>query len=356
LYRVSPHHLVFIVPGPLETRTGGYEYDRRIISGLRSRGWSVDVRELHGSFPYPTSEALDDAARTLAAIPQRTTVLIDGLALGAMPVQVVGEASRLRIVALIHLPLASEIGITSDVAAQHEVSERRAISGASLVVVTGKQTAVTLEGYGIAPNQVTVVEPGTDRAPLARGSLDGRLRLLCVGTLNPGKGHELLIGALAATPHRNWHLICAGSLERHVPTVPQLRKTLRALGLENRVSLVGDLDSASLAECYDRADLYVSATLHETYGMAIAEALARGLPVVSTTTGAIPELVGDHAGLLVPPGDQKALSRALSKVLGDPQLRRRLANGARCVRERLPTWQDAVSKMAAALERVAIYG
>src|SRR5262249_19079156 len=159
--------------------------------------------------------------------------------------QVEREASRLCIVALIHLPLAAEIGITRDVAAQLESSERRAIAGASLIVVTGKQTAVVMEGYGTAPDQITVVEPGTDPAPLARGSQGGLLRLLCVGTLNPGKGHELLIGALAATPHRNWHLICAGSLERHVPTVQQLRTTLRALGLERRVSLLGELDSAS---------------------------------------------------------------------------------------------------------------
>src|SRR4030095_1387879 len=104
--------------------------------------WSVEVRELHASFPYPTSEALEDAGRALAAIPARTTVLIDGLALGAMPFQVEREASRLRIVALIHLPLAAEIGITSDMAARLESSERRAISRASLVVVTGKRTTV----------------------------------------------------------------------------------------------------------------------------------------------------------------------------------------------------------------------
>jgi glycosyltransferase involved in cell wall biosynthesis len=353
---VSPHHLVFIVPGRLETRTGGYEYDRRMVAGLPTRGWSVEVRELHASFPYPTSEALEDAGRALAAIPARTTVLIDGLALGAMPFQVEREASRLRIVALIHLPLAAEIGITSDMAARLESSERRAISRASLVVVTGKRTTVTLENYGIPPDLIAVVEPGTDRAPLARGSQDGLLRLLCVATLNPGKGHELLIGALAATPHRNWHLVCAGSLDRHVPTVQRLRANLRTHGLESRVSLVGDLDSARLAACYDSADLYVSATLHETYGMAVAEALARGLPVVSTKTGAIPDLVGDRAGVLVPPGDRDALTGALDRVLGDPHLRVRLADGARCVRDRLPTWEDAVSRMADALEQVVIGG
>ena len=245
-------------------------------------------------------------------------MLIDGLALGAMPAEVERETSRLRIAGLIHLPLAAEIGIGQDMAARLEASERRAIAAASLVIVTGKVTAVALAGYDVASHLITVVEPGTDRAPVARGSPAGPLQLLCVATVNPGKGHDILLRALAAAaPHGNWRLTCAGSLDRHPLTVQRVRARLRTEGLEARVSLVGDLDAARLAACYDEADLFVLATLHETYGMAVAEALARGLPVVSSTTGAIPDLVSDDAGLLVPPGDTGALTIALSQVLGD---------------------------------------
>ena len=116
-------------------------------------------------------------------------------------------------------------------------------------------------------------------------------------------------------------MTCAGSLERHPRTVARLRALLREQGLADRVSLVGELDAAALAACYDRADLFVLATLYETYGMAVAEALARGLPIVSTTTGAIPDIVGleeeEAAGLLVAPGDARAFGAALSRVLGD---------------------------------------
>jgi glycosyltransferase involved in cell wall biosynthesis len=345
--------LVFIIPGRLETRTGGYEYDRRMVAGLRARGWPVEVRELDGDFPHPTRAALDEAARVLAALADRRTVLIDGLALGAMPAQVEREASRLRIVALIHQPLAAEIGIGRATAAELEASERRAIAAASLVIVTGKATSGAVASYGVASPLIAVVEPGTDRAPLARGSHDGApLHLLCVATLTPGKGHDILLRALAAVPHGNWRLTCAGSLDRHPPTAARLRARLRADGLEARVSLVGDLDAVTLAACYDAADLFVLATLYETYGMAVAEALARGLPVVSTASGAICELVGDDAGLVVPAGDAGAFASALSRVLADAPLRARLAEGARRVRDRLPTWDDAVARMAAALDRV----
>ena len=147
-----------------------------------------------------------------------------------------------------------------------------------------------------------------------------------MATLTPRKGYELLMSALAAIPQRNWRLTCAGSLDRDPPTVARVRAQLRDNGLEDRVSLVGDLDAAALAAQYDRADLFVLPTLYEGYGMAVAEALARGLPVVSTATGAIAvDLVGSDAGIVVPPGDLPAFTDALSRVIGDPGLRARLA-------------------------------
>jgi len=344
-----------IVPGSLETRTGGYEYDRRIVAGLRARGWRVDVQELDASFPRPTVTALAHAARVLAAIPDRTIVLIDGLALGAMPAEVEREATRLMLVALVHLPLAAEIGLDPATAAALEASERRALAAAAQIVVSGHPTLETLAAYGIERDRLAIVEPGTDRAPLALGSRGGPLELLCVATLNAGKGHEILIRALAQMTNRNWHLTCAGSLTRDPSAVERVRATVRCAGLDDHVTLADELAADALAACYHRADVFVLATLHESYGMAVAEALAHGLPVVSTMTGAIPKLVTDGAGvagIIVPPRDQLALVDALTQVVGDERLRKTLADGARKVRDRLPSWEDAAAKMAAVLGRL----
>ena len=259
------------------------------------------------------------------------------------------EASRLAVVALVHLPLAAAIGLDQEEAARFEDGERRALAAAALVVVTGRAALPLIARYAVAPNRIVVVEPGTDRAPLAHGSRTGPLELLTVATLNPGKGHEMLLDALSAVSDSAWRLTCAGSLTRDPATATRVRTTASRLRLENRVSFVGDLDGRALSECYDRADVAVLATQQETYGMAVAEALAHGLPVVSTMTGAIPDLVGDDAGLLVPVGDTTALTAALARILGDSDLRARLAEGARRRRDRLPTWDDAARLMSTAL-------
>ena len=344
----------FVVPGSIDARTGGSIYDRRMVDGLRRRGWAIEVRELDASFPFPTPSAIEGAGDALAALGAGTVVVVDGLALSAMPDLIERESPRLRIAALVHLPTAADVGLARDTAERLEAAERRALNAAALVIVTGTATLGLLERYGLADGAV-VVTPGTDRAPLARGSGGSPVRLLSVATLNPGKGHDALLLALAAIPQRDWHLTCAGSLTRHPATVNRVRALASRLDLEDRVSLAGELDTASLAACYDAADVFVLATLQETYGMAVAEALAHGLPVVSTTTGAIPDLVGDDAGVLVPPGDPGALAAALARVIGDAGLRAQLAAGARQVRDRLPEWDNAAARMAHVLQRLALH-
>ena len=344
--------LVIVVPGRLETPTGGYVYDRQIAEGLARRGWPVEVRELDDSFPQPTRAALAHAARVFGALPDGAAVLVDGLALGAMPDVIAAAAARVRIVALVHLPLGADISLDRDTAARLVASERRALAAAALIVVTGRSTRAMLEPQGIGNDRIVVVEPGTARAPVARGSHDGPLQLLSVATLNPIKGHEILMAALADVADRDWHLTCVGSLTRHADTAARVGAAIRRLQLDDRVTLVGELEARALDTHYDRADVFVLATWQETYGMAVAEALARGLPVVSTTTGAIPDLVGADAGLLVPPGDTAAFARALARIIDDDQLRTRLSAGARVVRDRLPNWDQACDRMAAALERL----
>lgn len=348
--------LTLMVPGRLETLTGGYEYDRRIVAGLRALGHAVTVRELDDSFPRPTDAARADATAALAQIPDRSLVLIDGLAFGAMPAEAEREARRLRLVAIVHHPLADETGLEAGTAVQLAESERRALAFVRTVIVTSDPTALNLRKYGVERDRIVVVEPGTDRAPLAKGSQGRFVQLLSVATLVPRKGHETLLGALARITSREWRLICVGSLTRDTRTVDRVRTLVRSRGIEDRVRLVGEVEGAPLAAYYDSADVFVLPTFHEGYGMAVANALARGLPIVSTNTGAIPALVDAQstmpAGLLLPPGDEPAWAAALKRIVEEPAVREQYAEGARRVREKLATWEDAAARMSAALESI----
>jgi len=344
--------IAFVAPGPLTQLTGGFIYDKQIVDGFRRLGHRVIVKGVSTGFPNPTSRDLRDAARALASIPDESVTIVDGLAGGAMPLQIEREARRLRFVALVHHPLAHETGVPKRDVIRLWAHETFTLQHARHVVVTSPRTALLLmREYGVKKPRITCIEPGTDRRPVSRGTAGNSL--LCVATLTPRKGHVTMIRALARVAHLDWHLTCLGSLDRDPATVRTVRDEVRKAGLTERVTLAGETASrARLSRYYDEADAFVLPTEYEGYGMAVAEAVASGLPVISTPTGAIPQLVGRDSGILVPSADVNALANALKRVIADGNLRAKLRAGARRRRSALRTWPLAVREFMAVVRKV----
>lgn len=343
--------LYVIVPGDIETRTGGYGYDRAVIAGLRARGWQVTVVGIAGGYPWPTDSEREAAARALSELPDAARVMVDGLAFGALPTEAAHECHRLRLVALVHHPLGLETGISPDESRRLLASESTALSSARGVVVTSPRTVSAVRALGVPHDLIAVVEPGTHRAAAAPGSGSQTLQLLCVASITPRKGFDTLVTALTRLVHQAWHLTCVGSLERDAAYAQSVVALCSAPELRGRVTFAGELAGHSLEAAYQAADVFVLPTHYEGYGMVIAEALARGIPVVSTPTGAIVELVGDSAGVLVPPGEPGLLADALDTLMTDPTRLASLRRGAVERRATIPTWEAAADAMERALLR-----
>jgi glycosyltransferase involved in cell wall biosynthesis len=261
-------------------------------------------------------------------IPDGAVVLLDGLIASAAPEALVPHARRVRQVVLVHMPLGDR-------------PERDVLAAATAVVVTSPWTRRRLsELHGLPGDRVHVAEPGVDAAALAPGSAAGHA-LLCVAAVTPGKGHDVLLDALATVRELRWHCACVGSLDRDPAFADRVR--LRASdGLRDRVSFPGPRTGAELDRAYAEADLLVLASHTETYGMVVTEALARGVPVLATDVGGVSEALGHgngtRPGLLVAPGDPTALADALRAWLGDADLRARLRRAARERRASLQSW------------------
>ncbi|TVQ35853.1 MAG: glycosyltransferase family 1 protein [Geminicoccaceae bacterium] len=340
--------LVFAAPAPLDLATGGYVYDRRIVQGLRALGWDVRVAELPSGFPAPTADELDAAARWLEDLPPGVPVVIDGLAFGAMPEQVRAEAERLRLIALVHHPLADETGLDALTVERLRDAETVALEAATGVIVTSPFTARRLDAFGVPPGRLRVVEPGVDRQPLAAGST-GDPTLLCVASYSQRKGHDVLLRALARVRHP-WRLVCVGAVGLDAEHEARVRALAADFG--NRVTLLGPQPQADLQALYHEADLFVLASYYEGYGMVLAEAIAAGLPIVATAGGATRTTAPADASLLVQAGDVTALAAALERVLGDAELRARLTLGARAARERQADWPTAAAAFARAVQEL----
>jgi glycosyltransferase involved in cell wall biosynthesis len=333
--------------------SGGNAYDRRVCRGLAAAGWTVHVHEVPGSWPWPDASSYAALADALFRIPDRALVLVDGLVASPAPEVLVPETRRLRVVALVHMPLGAG---TADEGVRER--EGAVLSAAASVVTTSAWARrALLQLYSLPGDRVQVAEPGVDTAELAPGTATAGA-LLSVAAVIPGKGHDVLIDALATLTGLRWRCLCVGSLERDPIFVERLRRRVLAGGMDDRVRFAGPQTGAELAGSYSAADVLVLPSRAETYGMVVAEALARGLPVVASDVGGVPEALGHGAdnvrpGLLVPPDDAAALGDALRAWLEDTGMRRRLRRAARERRESLAGWSTTISVVAGVIAGAA---
>jgi glycosyltransferase involved in cell wall biosynthesis len=344
----------FCVPGDLATPTGGYAYDRRMMTELGDLGWRIDLLDLGEGFPWPDEATRATAQTRLLAMPAGRSIVVDGLALGVLPETASQLAGRNPLLALVHHPLALEWGLSVEQAEALRASERAALAAVQGVVVTSAATAKLLASdYGVPAERITVARPGSDPAPMSHGSQDGVVRLLSVGAIVPRKGFDVLIAALATLTDLSWRLTIAGDRTRDRNAAARLDADIARHALGDRIAALGAVSPQRLAVLYAEAGVFVLASHFEGYGMAYAEAVAHGLPLIGTSAGAIPDTVPPNAGLLVDPGDSFALAQALRRVIGDADLRRRLASAARTAAPQLPTWRHSAEIFARALETLA---
>lgn len=327
---MSDVHL--IVPAGIDDATrasGGNTYDRRVRDGLRAAGWTVDVHEIDG-----------DLATLVASIPDDALALVDGLVASPAPEVLVPAARRVCLVVLLHMPLGDE-------------REARVLSAARAIVTTSHWTRRALvERHPLLAGRVHVAAPGVEAAPLAAQSTNAG-QMLSVAAVIPGKGHDVLVDALALLAVPGWNCLCVGSLDRDRTFAADVRR--RA---DHRVRFAGAQSETEVARAYANADVLVLPTRFETYGMVLTEALARGVPVVAADVGGVREAVGTDAdggrpGILVRPNDPVALAAALRAWLEDASLRRRLRRAARALRTSLAPWTATTSAVARVLEEAA---
>lgn len=343
-----------LVAGDPNQRTGGYIYDAQIVAALREQGVQVDVVGLEGRFPQADETAARALAGALETLADGKRVIIDGLAMGALPDVVARHADRLDITSLLHHPLGDEQGLSSEEQQHLHRSELTGLAEVARVIVTSRFTARRLselaECYSLpitAP--ITVVEPGVAHAPVSPAAEQGEaIRLLCVATLTPRKGQDVLVNALAQVESDQWQCDCFGGA-RDAEFSTKVQQLIDEHQLAERVNLHGECDAETLEAAYQSAHALVLPSWYEGYGMVVTEALAHGLPVITTTGGALRDTLPEGAGISVAPGDVKALSAAISNFCTNEALRTELRAGVAVARGELNDWQAAGAEFAKAL-------
>jgi glycosyltransferase involved in cell wall biosynthesis len=333
--------ICLIVPGPIATVSGGHTYDRRMADGLRALGHDLQVVELDGRLPDPDQAAIYAARTAWSALPPDAVRLIDGLALPAF-----NGVPLHQVTALVHHPASLETGLAADTAQRLHAIEAAMFREVPRLVTTSEQTAERLvSGYGTPADRIRVVIPGIDALPRSPGSEGSGCHILSVGAQVPRKGHDVLLRALGRLFDLDWTLTIAGTADRDPVHAAGLRALAEDLAIDRRVAFADDTNETLWAT----ADLFALTSYFEGYGVAIAEAMRRGLTVAVTNVGTVPTLVEPEAGIVCTPGDVEQLSKAIRRVVFDSVLRQDMAEVAWKIGQSLPSWNEQAAQLAAIL-------
>jgi glycosyltransferase involved in cell wall biosynthesis len=310
-----------VVPGALRRLSGGNRYDREVIDSLERSGWRVDVTEPGAAWGPADLVIQDSLAFRHGRLETEAPVL-------ALAHQVPGQVGG---------------GSASDL-------ERAALASAAAVVTVSEWLAASIRALTAAP--VHVIPPGRDGAWVPDGPADDADVVMCVGNAVAGKGLPESIEAFLAADISDGRLVLAGDMTWDTREAERVR--MAAERDRGRVEVAGRLSPEELSARYRRSRLLLTASVYEGWPIAIAEAMASGLPIAAFDVPGIRELIRpDVDGMLVPRGDVGALTQVVSRLWRDRALARRLGASARERALAWPTWEETGRRFVEAAERAA---
>jgi glycosyltransferase involved in cell wall biosynthesis len=343
-------NLFFLIPGDIHSLTGGYLYNLRIIEGLEKIGYSVNFLSVPETFSQKEETEMSCRDQFLQ-LENKSIVILDSLILGLIHKLIKEFNNRIQFLGLIHLPLSfPHPGINKEYKlADYEMESMQHVSH---LIVTGRYMKDWLERAGIQADKISVVEPGVDSFPEKRVYSELPRELLCIANYSEMKGQLLLLKALKILTGRRWILRLYGDRKMNPDYVAKLDSFIKNENLEDRIFINDSLQRNEISRAFLQADLFILPSYFESFGMALTESLAHGIPVLTSTAGNIPFTVPASMALFFEPGSSDDLAETLDKLLTDSKKYQSLCVAASKYHADALSWESAAEKFEQVIRRI----
>jgi len=324
--------------------TGGHIYNRAVVSTLQRR------------IPIRSILTVDLQARVRELSARGDPLVLDSLILtqpelpSLLPFLLAPapEGERAPLFLMAHFLPSLDPMIPEACRMERLKLEQRLLAGLDGAFATSRFLRDEMIRRGMASDRIGICRPGVETAVSSRTSrtsghmhpsTGGSVRLLTVANWTATKGHLFLLSVLEGLADLSWTWVIIGDVSSEPSVYREFRRRLRESTLKDRVSVRGVLEPVETRLAFSSSDLFVCASIMESYGMVFAESLAAGVPVVGNRVGGVPEAVEDGVtGLLCPPGDTARWRETLRRLISDPELRTRLSQAAAQRRDAPITW------------------
>lgn len=328
---------------PLDRPSGGNIYDRCLLDAAR-----------HAGFPLSSVVVEFDEVERRFGERSESFRIWDGLLLEALARERALEPGRWGV--LLHWLSSQDPALEAATRTRLESIEQGIVDAAALVLVSSRSLERALRQRR-RHGRIVACEPGIRsafRAPIRRatGRSSDVVELLTVANTVPAKGLVETLPLLASLQAHRWRWHVVGDRAVDPACTRRFDDEVRRLGLAQRIVRHGSLDAHGVVERMDLADVFVFPSRFESYGMALAEAAARALPVVAYRVGAAGRLLHDGTNaMLVPVGHVGAFIEALQRMIADAPLRERFRDN---LTSRAPPrgWEATLVEFAAAVREI----
>ena len=342
--------LHLLVPGDINTLTGGYIYNKRMVNGLLEMGHNIKVYSIAVDFPFPSPESRQQFVNIINAIPKDETIIIDSLAFGAIPELLRKIKLNHPIIALIHMPLSVRNEFTDVQNKRLSILEKKAFTYADLIVVTSAFTMNLLKELGVDPLKIVVVLPGVEVLSHKNKYALFPYKLITVSNFTRNKGHLLLVDALNEIKYLNWTLDCYGNTDFDPEYVDTISRLIDFNNLTDKIFIHGPITGNELSKAYVNSDLLIHPSEFETYGMVLTEAMAHGVPVIASAGGAIAQTVPASIGAFFKVNDSKSLQQTIKELLLDSNKYQNLCKEASNYINQAQSWAKSIKDFENALK------
>ena len=350
-----------IIYGSLDTMSGGYLYDRRLVDHHREQGDHVEIISL----PW-RSYLLHLTDNLHYHLPADLDILIEDELNHPSLLMVNAQPHPYPIVSLVHNLHSSEKRPAWQNTFYRALERQylRSVDGFIFNSQTTRQAVnLLVEGSPSSVRPNIVATPGGDRLGSLtfeeahrRAIQPGPLRLIFLANVTPLKGLHVLLEAINQMSS-DFRLDVVGSLEVDTAYAREMQYFTMANGLQPRVAFHGILDGPHLIDKIKQAHVLVIPSFYEGFGIAYLEGMAFGLPAIGTTAGAIPQLISDgENGYLIEPGDSKMLAHRLQALAADRELLARMSLAALRHFQLQPTWAQSMESIRKYLLRTTDMG
>jgi glycosyltransferase involved in cell wall biosynthesis len=329
-------------------KRGGEKYTARLHAFLRGK-YDV-IPDILQPRPVELSNPLRQLLCSRRAVEKfRPDLVVNDVSSGTRNVLAISWASRRkkRILTIIqekrmHFRLRNNFVVRWIV----RLCENYLLKRANIILVNSRYIANYAQKRSGSNPTMIIALPGIENKgdlgpkpfPVAHST---RPRLLLVGECTRRKGIEYLVRAIPLLGFDKVQLAIAGGYSPKNPYYRKIERLVNKFHLEGEVNFLGYLDRNEILELMKESQIYLQPSLSEGYGIAIAEALASGLPIIASRVGGIPEIVEDGVnGILVPPKNPKALADAIKELIADKELWERIHLNNLAKAKSLPTWDD----------------